>query len=71
MQAHWQSTALSITLGTLHNSSLLLDEERSNINGWMAQQVTDKVYPHLNIVEVDHVCDHGLELYNSLAAYRT
>jgi hypothetical protein len=40
------------------------------MNGWMAQQASDKAYPHLNIVEVDHVCDHGLELYNSLASYR-
>ena len=40
------------------------------MNGWMAQQASNKVYPHLNIVEVDHVCDNGLQLYDSLVSYR-
>lgn len=65
-QAHWQSTAVSIVDGTLHNSSLLLDEERSNVNSWMAENIRNKTYQFLNIVEVDNVCDNGLSLLDAI-----
>jgi hypothetical protein len=65
-QAHWQSTALSVSLGTLHNSSIILDEERSGVNSWLVGQIKNKAYPCLNMIEVDNVCDHGLELYQTL-----
>eukprot|EP00602_Paraphysomonas_sp_CaronLab_P000050 CAMPEP_0185028448 /NCGR_PEP_ID=MMETSP1103-20130426/14169_1 /TAXON_ID=36769 /ORGANISM="Paraphysomonas bandaiensis, Strain Caron Lab Isolate" /LENGTH=265 /DNA_ID=CAMNT_0027562873 /DNA_START=57 /DNA_END=854 /DNA_ORIENTATION=- len=67
-QAHWQSTAESIAIGTLHNSSLLLDESRSNMNGWMAEAITKRTFQHLNIVEVDNVCDNGIAIYNAIKA---
>jgi hypothetical protein len=65
-QAHWQSTALSITMGTLHRSSLLLDEERSKMNMWVADQVAARSFPYLNVLELDHVCDHGLDVYAAI-----
>ena len=68
MWAHWQSTAESIAIGTLHNSSLLLDESRSNMNGWMAEAITKRTFQHLNIVEVDNVCDNGIAIYNAIKA---
>lgn len=69
LQAHWQSTAATITSGTLHRSSLLLDEERSGVNRWAAEAVTEGLFPTLNLVEVDNVCDGGLELLASLKQY--
>lgn len=69
-QAHWQSTALSITLGTLHNSSLLLDEERSKMNEYVTNQINNKAYSYLNIIEVDNVCNYGVELFNAIDSYR-
>lgn len=68
-QAHWQSTAYSVSSGTLHNSSLLLDESRSGLNQWVINQIKGGSYKYLNIVEVDNVCDQGAELYNALNAF--
>jgi hypothetical protein len=66
LQAHWQSTAGSITSGTLHRSSLLLDEERSDMNKWAADSIVARKFPTLSIVELDNVCNHGLDVYNAL-----
>ena len=65
-QAHWQSTAGSITIGTLHNSSLLLDEQRSGMNQWTATSIREGRFKHLNIVEVDNVCDGGLDILDAI-----
>lgn len=66
LQAHWQSTAGSITSGTLHRSSILLDEERSGMNLWTAESIAAGVFPTLSIIEVDNVCNHGIDIYNAL-----
>jgi hypothetical protein len=66
LQAHWQSTVGSITIGTLHNSSLLLDEQRSGVNQWVAQSIREGRFKHLNIVEVDNVCDGGLDILDAI-----
>ncbi|CAE7836318.1 unnamed protein product [Symbiodinium microadriaticum] len=68
-QAHWQSTAGSITIGTLHNSSLLLDEERSGVNKWTAQSIREGRFKHLNIIEVDNVCDGGLDILGAIKSW--
>lgn len=65
-QAHWQSTAESVSLGTLHESSLVLDVQRSQINQWLTNQVSGKAFKHLNFLEVDEVCDNGTNLYQAL-----
>jgi len=66
-QGHWQSTAESVVLGTLHNSSILLDESRAKVNIWLSQLVrSSEEIPVLNILEVDNVCDGGLELLTAL-----
>jgi ABC-type Na+ transport system ATPase subunit NatA len=58
-------------VGTLHRSSLLLDEERSGMNAWVVKALQDsldtttanaKYFKNVNIVEVDNVCDHGLDI---------
>ena len=69
VQTHWQSTAGSITLGTAHRSSLLEDVERSGMNVWVADSINNMLFEHVNIVEVDNVCDHGIDIYNALTKY--
>ena len=44
----------------MHRSSLLLDEERSEVNAWVVNSIQSGLFENLNIVEVDNVCDHGL-----------
>lgn len=65
-QAHWQSTAGSVTLGTLHNSSIVQDERRSGINTWINKQVLNQAFIYLNYLELDEVCDQGNEISQSI-----
>ena len=61
-QALWQETADSVVIGTLRNSSLLMDEQRSALNQLLAQEVRAGRWAHLNLLEVNNVCDGGAEL---------
>jgi hypothetical protein len=70
-QAHWQSSAETITLGTLHRSSLVLDESRSEINLWVQKQVEAGAFSHLNFLELDQVCDNGPAIYTALKKKQT
>lgn len=65
-QAHWQSTAASITLGTLHRSSLIEDEKRSGLNLFVKQMVLNQEMSYLNVLELEDVCDHGQEVYDAI-----
>ncbi len=65
-QAHWQATAATITLGTLHRSSLIEDERRSAVNLWMKDMVNNQEMTYLNVVELEDVCDHGQEVYDAI-----
>jgi hypothetical protein len=72
MQALWQETKTTVEIGELHFSSLLLDEKNSKLN----QQVTDAVkqgpggmFPHINLLEVNNVCDGGNDLLVALREY--
>ena len=69
VQTHWQTSAASITLGTLHLSSILKDEASSRVNDWVSRSILNSSFDRLNIVEVDHVCDGGKDIYNSLQVY--
>ena len=68
-QTHWQTSAASIVLGTLHRSSILLDEAYSRVNDWVSRCITDGTCARLNIVEVDHVCDGGREVFQAIQGY--
>jgi hypothetical protein len=71
MQGHWQSTAETVILGTLHFSSLLRDESRSGVNLWLSETVGDfNFFKNLNLVEVDNICDYGLEIRDALLKRR-
>jgi hypothetical protein len=65
-QAHWQSDAASVVLGTLHNSSLLEDESRSGLNVWVEQAIRGGQLKFVNIVELDNVCDNGANILSAL-----
>lgn len=68
---NWQSSAESDIFGTLHNSSLVLDEERSNLNAWTANAITDGKLQYLNIVSVDNVCHDGPDIFRALQKYNS
>jgi len=65
-QLHWQSTALSVSLGALHNSSLLRDEALAGVNAWVEQALLSGDFKYLNFVELDNVCDNGLAVRAAL-----
>lgn len=67
--ANWQSSAESVVFGTLHNSSLVLDEERSNMNAFTAQAIRDGKFQYLNMVGVDNVCHNGEDIFQALQEY--
>eukprot|EP01031_Cornospumella_fuschlensis_P025438 gene25438-30717_t len=66
VQAHWQSSVSSVAKGTLHRSSLLLDESKSGVNAYVAQQIRAKAYPNMGLLEVDNVCDGGSEILQAI-----
>lgn len=68
LQAHWQSSDESVPLGDLHHSSVLKDEKEAGVNAWLAQTLRDRALPFetLNLVELDNVCDGGLEVLAAL-----
>lgn len=70
-QLHWQSSTESVPLGLLHGSSVVEDESRSQMNTWVAQKVAlgKSYFNSLNLIELDNVCDGGLEIYKALKAF--
>lgn len=66
-QAHWQSTAATVSLGTLHRSSLIEDERRSALNLWVKDMIYNQEMPYLNVLELEDVCDHGQEVYEAIS----
>jgi hypothetical protein len=65
-QAHWQSSTESVSRGTLHNSSVVLDESRSTMNHRIAQEILSHRLKYLNFLELDNVCDNGMEIKAAL-----
>ena len=65
-QVHWQSDATSVTLGNLHLSSVIEDEQKSGVNNWLLEQISKKTLKHINILELDNVCNYGYDIYNAL-----
>eukprot|EP00656_Telonema_subtile_P050185 TRINITY_DN6435_c0_g1_i1.p1 TRINITY_DN6435_c0_g1~~TRINITY_DN6435_c0_g1_i1.p1 ORF type:complete len:339 (+),score=82.65 TRINITY_DN6435_c0_g1_i1:142-1158(+) len=68
VQCLWQESAAAVTVGELHGSTLLDDESRSELNNMVNDMIKQKVYDpsRLNMVEVNNVCDGGLELLATL-----
>jgi len=67
-QAIWQESTDSVIIGELHNSSLLLDETWSRLNYLVADRIQSGALDskHINMVEVNNICDGGLNLLSVL-----
>jgi len=70
VQCLWQESASSITVGELHGSTLLDDESRSGLNLMVTDLIKKKEIDtsRLNMIEVNNVCNNGLELLAALRA---
>jgi hypothetical protein len=68
LQAHWQSTSTSISLGDLHLSSVLKDESKAGVNAWLANTIRNRELPYekLNLIKLDNVCDGGNDVLAAL-----
>jgi hypothetical protein len=66
LQFHWQSDAKSDILGTLHNSSIIKDVNRSNLNVYVENYIYSKKIKYLNILELDDVCNNGINVYKAI-----
>jgi hypothetical protein len=62
---NWQSSVESVIFGTLYNSSLLLDEERSNLNAWTMEALSNGTLKYFNMLGIDNICHNGLEIFKS------
>jgi len=69
--ANWQSSAESVVFGTLHNSSLILDEVRSDLNAWTASLIQSGQLQYIGMLGVDNVCHNGLSIYEALQVYNS
>jgi hypothetical protein len=63
-QALWQESVGDITVGTLHGSSLLKDESKSQLNSLLIDRITTNKWnaSKINMVEINNVCDGGVAL---------
>ena len=69
VQALWEEDAASVAIGTLHGSSLMKDETKSNLNHLLTQRIKSGLWnvSQVGMIEINNVCDGGAEL---LAAFR-
>ena len=61
---------MSVAVGELHGSTLLDDESRSGLNMMVTDLISKKEIDtsRLNMIEVNNVCNNGLELLAALRA---
>lgn len=73
VQALWQETTSSVVVGELHFSSLLGDEKASGLNQLLAQRIKAGAMDvsGLGMLEVNNVCDSGLELLAAIFERRS
>ena len=55
-----------MVIGTVHGSSLLLDESRSQLNKLVTSKVKSNAWKYVSFVEINNVCDGGPELWEAL-----
>ena len=69
VQCLWEESPASIAIGTLHLSSLLKDESKSQLNALLTQRIRGGAWnvSGVGIIEVNNVCDGGVQL---LEAFR-
>lgn len=67
--SNWQSSAESVVFGTMHRSSLLLDEERSELNKWTYERIVANDFKYMNMLGIDNVCHHGPDIFDAMQLY--
>lgn len=69
-QALWQESATTIAIGEAHGSTLLDDETASKLNSQLIDRIKSGAWEvsHINLVEINAVCDSGLQLLAALRA---
>lgn len=67
-QAHWQYDTSSVVQGEAHNSCILEDESKAGVNKQIAERISQGHFQHLNLLEVDNVCDHGVDILAAMRA---
>lgn len=65
-QALWQEGTDSVVIGTLRDSSLLQDEQKSGINYLNAKYIAEGRWKNISLFEVNNVCDGGPQLMAAL-----
>jgi len=65
-QAHWQYDPTSISQGEVYHSCIIADESASGVNKKLAEKIRQGAFKHINLLEVDNVCDGGTELLQAL-----
>ena len=69
-QAHWQYNTERIALAIADprggNSCILKDEQEHGLNVKVAEKIASGACKHLNLVQVDDVCDAGPEIFEAL-----
>lgn len=66
MQALWQESAASVVIGTLRGSSLVRDENESELNFKLAAAVRAGRWPVVNYLEINDACNGGADLRAAL-----
>ena len=64
----WQESDDDVAIGVTRLSSILKDEERSQLNHQILLQIQAGNYTDFNMYEVNNVCDGGPELFQALQA---
>ncbi len=72
VNAHWQYDASSIVAGTLKGSSIIEDNNDSNINDLSVHELENLLLNqegYVQFVNMDNVCQHGADMKNLLLEY--
>lgn len=73
VQALWQEDFYSVAVSSKAGSSLIKDEERSNLNEILLNLITQEELDinNLSLLEINNVCHHGLELGRAIRRKKT
>jgi len=68
--AHWQYTNSDIVTLFVNGGSIIEDTDESDVNAFVGNLVQNGELQHINLLQVDHVCDNrGEDVYVALGTY--
>ena len=66
-QALWQISALGLVASYANpEPSIFVDNLESRINEYVLLEVASGIFPHLNLLTLDFVCNHGPEILSAM-----